>query len=472
MLRSLDRALAVVLLTLALAGGGGVVFLLCHSQVPDWWLPASLAAAVAAAFVPRRAPHAGTAAPRWLLWGGIVVFAVLATMLAYGALATPSRHWDGAAAWDVRARWLTAAPTLEQPFFRDLGVYSHSRDYPLLQPLLLALTERLGLSGRLWFVLAFLVAASAVGLAVWRRTANGAAAWLAALAFAVTPNLVNPTAGGFDSGYADGLLCACLSVAAAGIVASHGAWLLLGTFLCVLCKPEGLPYGAALVASLWLAGNTTLLRCALAGWLGGALLQVPLQRDLLSAGAASGFWVTALVVVAIAAVTLGSDRLLERRGATTTARLGLGLCAATVALIFAIVLFGAYGDAHSSFGNYLAQPSRLWSGLDKAPTIARGALHHGVLRGAFGLTWVLAAWSWFVLRKGEQDVGTRALTWLLVLLPAIWIAPFLLSPFDDLQHHLRSTLPRVLDHGVGAAWLAIAVAWSRLSGAAPLPTSS
>jgi hypothetical protein len=83
----------------------------------------------------------------------LIVLAVagLVAVVAHGALATESRHWDGVVAWDLKAKALAAEPTLEQPFFRDAAVYSHSRDYPLLQPLALALAERWGLPGRLLF---------------------------------------------------------------------------------------------------------------------------------------------------------------------------------------------------------------------------------------------------------------------------------------------------------------------------------
>ena len=78
-------------------------------------------------------------------------------------------------------------------------------------------------------------------------------------------------------------------------------------------------------------------------------------------------------------------------------------------------------------------------------------------RGAFGLTFVLpvalllARW-----RTGAPGRAPVVWLWLLLAVP-LWCVPFLTSPLDDLERHLRATLPRVMLHWTGIAWVWIAV---------------
>ncbi|MCB9885874.1 MAG: hypothetical protein H6838_10295 [Planctomycetes bacterium] len=464
MSRWFDRALFALLLTLAMFGAGAIGCLLAHVAVPDWLLPAC---AVVAVLVPRRTtlPPASRSAPPRARIAAAATLAVLVAALAYGSLATASRHWDGAVAWDAKAQRLADAPTLEQPYFRDTNVFCHSRDYPLLQPVLIATIERSTGAGRLVFVLAFAIAVAALGLALLRRTGDERIALGATLAFALTPNLVNPTSGGFDSGYADGLLCACITVAAAGVIAGDRIWLALGLFLAVLTKPEGLPYGGAFVAAVWLVGDGGMLRAATVGWLAAATLQLSLQHDLATNGTERALPLLLIGCAVLGAAVLGSDRWLVRRAGDARLRTRLGLLMVALLLVVGPLLAACVGDVAGSFGAYLNAPSRLWSRLERLPAVLAGFGEFALWRGAFGLTWLLPPCLWLLTRRLPNDKARRVLGVAMLLFVAVWIAAFLLSPIEDLQHHLRSTLPRLLDHATGAAWLFSAACWHRLCAA-------
>src|SRR5262249_33647687 len=140
---------------------------------------------------------AGERAPRWLAASTPLVVAAITGVLAWGALATGDRDWDGIVAWGLKANALAAAATLEQPLVARVDGFHHSPDYPPLQPLLVATI------GRWWFPVAYALLAAVVGMAVRRRTGDGALACATALAVALTPDLIGTGGGSVDSGYAD-----------------------------------------------------------------------------------------------------------------------------------------------------------------------------------------------------------------------------------------------------------------------------
>lgn len=474
LLRLLDRAVWVSLLAFLLAGCCGIMLLLCHVTVPNWILPA---AAIVALVVPRRITVPSMVpANRVVLTVVVMVVLLVAAALAYGALSTDSRHWDGAVAWDAKAARLTTLATLEQPWFRDPDVYCHSRDYPLLQPLLMALLERVLGCGRVLFPLIFLLTASVIGLALRRRT-SPLHALVATIAFAVTPNLVNPTSGAFDSGYADGLLTMTVTVAVAGIVARDRAWLLIGCLLMVLAKPEGLFYGGALVAAVWVSGNSRLLPAATAGWLAGCVLQLSLQHDLQTFGASAAWLPTLAMAIAIAALLLGSDRWLGSSGTGLRRRRWIAVLGVPTMLVAGPLLLLMLTDNPGTFATYLSDPGRALSRITSIPSILIGGVNHAIARGTFGLTWLLPPLLWWLARRRPPCATTQLIGGICLLFGAIWMLPFLLSPNGDLTHHLRSTLPRLLDHGTGVAWFLTALLWHRLSSnadgdAGPQPMAS
>lgn len=454
-----DRLLFVALLACAIAGVAGAVLLAAHATVPDWLLPVAVVVAVVVPCDIDFDP--GRRAPRHLVVGTVAILAVVAAVLAYGALATPSRHWDGAVAWDLKTAFLVQRPTLEQPFFRDGAVFCHSRDYPLLQPLLIALVQRWGLPGRLLFPLAYVVATAAVGLALVRRGVAGIPVLTATLAFGAVPNLISPTSGAFDSGYADGLLGAWITIAAAGLVARDRAWLALGTLLAILTKPEGLPYAGAFVAAAWLCADKALLRPAVVGFCVGAVVWLPLQHDLHTVGASSILLPVLVAVPLLGVVVVASDSWLRVR-ALDGWRRPLGAIALPLLLLALPLLPVLLGDRESSFGQYLSDPRRVVERLARLPAIVAGIAEFALLRGAFGLTWLLPPVAALCVRRAGARPASGPLGTLLVLLVPLWFAPFFLSPIADLDHHLRSTLPRLLIHATGAAWLFTVLQWDAL----------
>ncbi|HEX6810079.1 MAG TPA: hypothetical protein VF384_00525 [Planctomycetota bacterium] len=447
-----ERAVLALLAGYASLGVAGTCWLLGHGAVPDWLLPVAAAIGLAVAALHRPPPPLPSATRTWQVLAVVLVVAGLAAILAWGALATPSRYWDGAVAWDLKAVALAADPTLEQPFFRDAAVYSHSRDYPLLQPLALALAARHGLPGRLLFPAAYVAIVIAVAAASRRAGASSGRALLFGLACAVTPMFTAPTSGGFDSGYADGLLAASLAATALGITSRAAILVATGTLVMVMQKPEGLPYAAMLAAALFLRGDTAMLRATtLAGAAGGGLL-LALQHDLHTFGHPTRIATTLLAACASAAIVLGLDLALHRLGATWRTRTVVLLAAAPLAVAVLVLSSGGEGIA----GTHLANLARACDQLDRLPSVVYSMLDCAWFRGRYGLTFVAPLAIAYALRGRRDTAAPALLCWILMAVP-LWCAPFLLAPIEPIEHHLRSTMPRLLLHWCGVVWIWSAV---------------
>ena len=104
----------------------------------------------------------------WALSVGAVGLATFA-VLSFGADQTPSRHWDGAVAWDVKNALLADDLTLDQAVFRDPAILHHSRDYPLGQPLLVAMVDRMDGRRPVALLLAWLPSCLAIFVCACRR---------------------------------------------------------------------------------------------------------------------------------------------------------------------------------------------------------------------------------------------------------------------------------------------------------------
>src|SRR5690606_14696720 len=142
----------------------------------------ALIAVALAAFHRPSEPRDATPVSWRLRVGGLAICGAVGAALAVGALATPARHWDGAATWETKAVFLTRAPTVDQPLFAHPGVvYEPSPDYPLLQPICVALGNRLlgDGAGRGFFVLTFVLLVGWTHLTVRARAER---AWLAVVA--------------------------------------------------------------------------------------------------------------------------------------------------------------------------------------------------------------------------------------------------------------------------------------------------
>lgn len=443
---------------------GAVVLVRSEAGVPNWWLPCALLLGLAVP-VPANPPTAARGpAPLWRWLAAAALLAALAAVV-HGALATPSRHWDGAAAFDGKAFWLTQAPTLQQPFFADPAVFHHSPDYPLLLPLLLASTERLlgGGLGRLWlpalWVLTLLV------LAATLRRAGGERRLVLAVvvAMGLTPALLGPGGGAVDSGYADGLLLLATTTLAGGLLLRAPFEVAVGVVLAVASKPEGLVYVAAAAAVSTARGERRLLVVLLLALAGALAAWLPTQRQLLHLppGCAG---LVATVVGTFAGIGLGLwgfEGLVARTRSPARWRLLL-LAAGIVAALLLLPWFAGQVPPDSAIGVYLHRGQAWQQGLANLPAVAATFVDHAFLRLHFGATFVA-----MVLLLGRpspagggrarDDDGARGLALFGVVGLATTALPFVLTHEEDVQHHLRSSLPRLLLHWLGPAWLLIGV---------------
>ncbi len=423
--------------------------------VPDWVLSGCLALGWIWP-APRRWLHgeaAAGSAPRWLAAAVLLALAVLVALVAGGALATGSRHWDGMVLWDVRAQILAAEPTLDQPYFRDTGVYCHSRDYPLLQPFAIASLERLTGAGRLLFPLLLACFAALVGIGARRVGTPAWLPWIMALACAGTPMLVNPSGGGADSGYADLLLATCVAAMAVGIARDQPLVLALGALLAIASKPEGLVVALLPIVVALARGARAQLHAAVAGYTVGMLSWLSL-RARLHWGISEPSW-EYFAVLGLAAALIGVDAFLRRVGARPRQRGLLTLSVGAFAAIAVLVLPIEWDAVDTAIGHYLGERGRLSGRLLQLPAILGGFVEHGVLRLNFGVTFVLpvlAAWALWRTHRPPPPRLWACAAFVGLGLAAI-LAPFLLSPEPDLRHHLRASMARLQLHWLGATWI-------------------
>lgn len=457
-----ERAVLAFAGAAAVFGLVGGLVLAAGGAVPTALLGIAALAGIAVASTRRSAPGERRA-PRWRQGLVSVLAGGGAALVAVDAMATPARHWDGAVAWQAKTRALAAAPTLAQPFFADPSVYSHSRDYPLLQPLAMALAERAGVDGRWLFPLAYLVVVGAVLAAGSRAARGGEARSLACTAaVAVTPMFLSSAGGSFASGYGDGVLTALVAATALGLAIADRRLVAAGIVAMALQKPEGIVYGAALVAACWSVGTAPLLRAAVGALALGATVELVLQRALVSGGIGSQLLPSLAIAsgaAILAGITLFADRLARRRSLGPIAR--TALLAAIGAFACAALACGGTG----ALAAHLA-PERALERLARLPQIVAGLVANAVFGGRFGLTFVAAPMALALARRHRTASHGPLLAWLALAVPVVCL-PFLLSPIDDLDQHLKATLPRLLMHWTGAAWLWTAAVWSATGSAAP-----
>lgn len=456
-----DRVVSGLLLAFAVVITASIAVFLAGGVVPGWLLPAALLLGMVA---PRRVEFVAipTGANRWLLAAIGVVLVVVLVALAYGALATQSRHWDGAIAWDLKSSFLIENPTLRQPFFEHPYVHHHSRDYPLLQPLLVALTERSFGFGRLVLPLFWAMATAAIGLMLRRRGADLVAVGVGMVAFACTPILISPTSGSVDSGYADATVAAWLTIAAAGCVLGDTRWIVCSVVLVVLTKPEGLVYASLLFAAAWLQGVRSVVRATALGSAVGTVLLFLLQHELRFADRAELPLTAVLVPAAVIGLMVLADGWLDRRNLNAW-RLRLAAILGIAVVLAMPWLVQASGNPSGSLARYMQDPWLVWERLELVPAIAFGLLDCSMLHGWFGLTMPLVALAaWHRYRSRGVGSSNAVGAWLVLCLPC-WCAAFLISDLD-LTQHLRSRMPRLMLHAIGIAWVYILATWKSRPG--------
>lgn len=449
----LDGAVTAALVAMVLVGGAAFAAFAIGAPVPDAVLPAALVAAAVLAWRRlrgRAAPPPMCTRDAWWCVAAAALLVAATAILAWGALATPSRFWDGAAMWDVKAALLAATPSLEQPTFRDPAVHCHSRDYPLLQPMLHALLERAVGCGRALFPALYALQCGVLFVAMRRLGAAATTAALVAVAWGVTPMVLNPTSGGIDSGYADALLAVAVTAMVAGLASRDHVWLAAGIALGVWVKPEGLVYGGLVVAAAWLRADRALLRTAAWSWFAASGVWAVVQRDLQTLGSGPVPW----ALLSALAVVGGVLPHVHARLGTVRTRLAVGVGVALLLLVL-----GAANAGSGTWATYVADPQRALGRLTSVPTITAELFGSAVTRGQFGLLFVLPLGLLFV-RGGAPDRRWPG-QWL-VAAALVLHAPFLLAPLDDLSGHLRATMPRMLFHHLGVAALATGLLVDRM----------
>jgi hypothetical protein len=456
------------LLALAVFWVGASVFVR-GDGVPDWWLPVSLALGVGAAAMlqPGSLPNQESApAPRVAIALLLLVVAACFGATAHGAVVTPSRHWDGAASFDAKVFWLTDAPTLQQPFFAADGVFHHSPDYPLLQALLVACTDRLvpGI-GRAALPLLYLLLCAVVAAALHRRRVHPLLRVGVTTAVAVTPALVSSSSGAVDSGYSEVALLLATTTIAAGLLNGAALWFGLGLGLAVITKPEGAFYAIGALAVVLARDDRALTRAAFVALLLAGVTWLPVRAALLHTAvgpAAPAAFVTA---------ALGGAALIRFTGSCSHPERArwLALLALPVVGLLALPWLAPLFAANSGLGVYLRQADSALAGLGNLPAYLAAFAEYGIARLRLGASLLLPIAALAIAAATRRPLGDGQPAKFLAIGLAITSLPFVLSPEDDLDHHIRSSLPRLLLHWIGPAWL-VSAAWTdRLLEAAPAP---
>lgn len=461
--RRLETATRGALFSLVLFAIAVHTFLLARAAVPTWALPtaALIGAGIACQTAHRRQDRADSAEDAPTRLQRNLVITLLATtlaMLVYGAVATGAREWDGATSWELRARVFALAPTFEQPFFLDSTVFAHTREYPPLQPMLLACIARIGVGldlARLLFPLLWLLL---LGLAdcAWRRAEVRPRLRLGFLvALGLTPLLVDPTMGAVDSGFGELITLVAVTAAAGGLLHRDLAMTFCGALLLVLVKPEGLLYAPILVGVAWFSGRFGLLCAAVAGSALGLVLWLPSYLRLI--GSATTPLDVSLHVGALAIPFLVSGAWIHLRQPRYRHRVIVVIAVVAIAGFGALGLTDDLGSPNGVLGVYFAGAERAAERLARLPEILIWFVQVAASPRKFGL--LAALLLVLVCSARRAPCPSRPLLALVIAWFASLVTPFLLSPETDLRHHVSSTLDRLMLHHVGAAWLLIGIWW-------------
>jgi hypothetical protein len=427
-------------------------------------LPAAILAGVAASGEVHPAhSNASGSGPRWLLAAGALALLVTGAALVYGAVATPARHWDGFVAWELKATVLAAAPTLEQPFFADHAVFAHSRDYPLLQPLVQSVLQRIAgaPAGRLLFVALWVLLVALVFLTVQRAGQPARDGCLAALGLGLLPMLVSPTSGSVDSGYAELFVLLALTSAGAGLLLADAALLGASCALLILLKPEGAVYAPAIVLCAWRSRERRLLRGAVTGSVLAGLVWLPVF-NFLRLGPPAGAhapWLGWGAVLALGGLVLVTQSANPQSAPQVHARRARWLVAAAAAAAAGWVLLAA-GPRGGALFAYLDSVAHLGERAARVPALLLALGEHAFSPRRYGLLIPLLLCAWLARERAAAPRAARLLALLLVLGGLIVSAAMVLAPEPDFDHHVRSSLDRLLLQWSGVATLCVAT-WLR-----------
>lgn len=451
----MERLVTGLLLAIALFWAGACLWL-TQGAVPDWWLPVAFAAGIACAV---RMPRTDDAAsPRWARTATWVVVGATFAALWRGAVGTASRHWDGAASFDAKVFWLQHAPTLEQPFFAADGVFHHSPDYPLLLPLLVAMAERMAPEfGRIVLPLVYMLLLGVVTSALSRRGVASLLRLGATLAVAVTPYLVGSGGGAVDSGYSECLLLLATTTVAAGLCNQNTLWFAIGIVLMIAGKPEGVPYAAIALVVALARGERRLLQSGTVGFAFACIVWEPVRAALLHEdyGARWPLVGLLLVLLSTALAAKPADILYRTRERTRWLILLMVPVAGMLLLPWIAPMFASSTGA---MAHYLRQGANIWQGFANLPAYLQAAIEYGITRLRLGTTLLVPLATGLVAWRRRIALQDRSLLAFCLLGLTATSMAFVLSPEPNLEHHLKSSLTRLLLHWVGPLWL-LSAAW-------------
>jgi len=191
----------------------------------------------------------------------------------------------------------------------------------------------------------------------------------------------------------------------------------------------------------------------------GAVAWLPVQGQLqrLDDGGALGL---RLLPFGVAAAVCGADAVARYL------RLGLRARVTAVALLLAasIVALPWLADAANpgflgTLSEYLADPGRVSRRLQRLPLIALGAIGYAMPPGSFALAFAAPVVAAIAILSQRRPLPARVVAAFAVGGLAAVVGAFVLSPEEDLDHHLRSSMSRLLLHWLGPAML-LAGVWS------------
>ena len=451
----MERLVTGLLVGIVLFWAGACLWV-TGAGIPDWWLPVAFAGGIAwAVRLPRTNEQP---CPRWARTAAWIVIGTTFAALWRGAVGTASRHWDGAASFDAKAFWLQQAPTLQQPFFAADGVFHHSPDYPLLLPMLVAMAERMAPEfGRIVLPLVYMLLLGVVHAALGRRGVQPLVRLAATTAVAVTPYLVTSGGGAVDSGYSECLLLLATTTVAAGLLNRDGLWFALGIVLMLAAKPEGLPYAAVAIAVALARGERPLLWRGTAGFAFACIVWEPVRAALMHQDYGAKWPLPALLLVLLGILLSArpADVLYRTRERTRWLILLLVPVAGALLLPWIAPMFAS---STGTIAIYLKRGENLWQGMANLPAYLAAAAEYGVTRLRLGTTLLVPVATALVAWRRKVRLDDRSVLAFCALGLASTSLAFVLSPEPELEHHLKSSLTRLLLHWVGPVWL-LSAAW-------------
>jgi len=387
----------------------------------------------------------------WFPWVAFTLIVIAVSLMVYGSISSISRDWDGFVAWSLKAQYLTPPVSLDQPHFTDSAIYGYGLAYPLLQPLCLGAMQSLlgNLPGQLLFPILYVASVATLLISLSRQGLGRSAAWLGALAFALTPMWLNRGAGAVDSGYADLFLAYALILAGAGLLLCDLRLLFLGALLLPLIKPEGSVYALALGLITALSAPTKQHYATAWGLTLALVLWIPLRSPEVGVVNTAG-------PLAIFGLLIAIHMLAQRVSRRTMLAIGGGLLAASILAVY-LTADSLRASTNPLLRDFVVHILDLPERLQRTPELLSGYAQATVSLNEFGLFLILSLGLLVLPKKLSGPIPSRPLAAFFVAGLTLACLSMLFSPDPDLEHVFRSRFNRLLLHWTGPGWLLITV---------------